>query len=389
MSDHPCVPWSWVVFQDTSLRIKLLKLLDRFIGPVLCRIAVLLLRPAPARSPAPQRFLVIRPGGIGDAVLTIPLVRELSRSFPGSRIDILAQRRNRAVFALADEGGGAVFSADGFAFFRVLAQLRRRRYDAIFDTEQWHIFSALTAVLVGSGERVGFDSRPLRSRLYHRRVPFRLEEFEAQKFLSLLDAYAPQENPRAIEVPFIRLRAAAQKQRSAQGFCVVISVSAHARLRLWPFERWEELCRFLIAKGRTVILVGSVAQRPLARRLLEAVRGAGAFSSFVGETTLAETAALIAAADYYIGMDSGVLHLAYALGKPAVGLFGPGIAAQWGPPGEFYRQVASSVACRPCGRLSYTPPCRRPRCMEAITAEAVVRAAQELEEVIRQKGQGR
>ena len=87
---------------------------------------------------------------------------------------------------------------------------------------------------------------------------------------------------------------------------------------------------------------------------------------------------MIARAAVYVSADTGLLHLAYALGVPAVHLFGPGVLAKWGPPGKRYVSVREPVPCSPCTTYGYTPPCcQGMACMLGIEAGRVLAAARE------------
>jgi heptosyltransferase II len=79
------------------LKIKLLKFLDRTAGTI---ATLLLTSPASASQQEMRSFLLIRPGGIGDAVLLTPVVNAIRAQFPAAKITVLAERRNASVFRL-------------------------------------------------------------------------------------------------------------------------------------------------------------------------------------------------------------------------------------------------------------------------------------------------
>jgi ADP-heptose:LPS heptosyltransferase len=93
-----------------------------------------------------------------------------------------------------------------------------------------------------------------------------------------------------------------------------------------------------------------------------------------GKSTLAQAAAIVAQVDVYVSADTGVLHLAYAVGTRTVHLFGPGVLSKWGPPGHRFRSIAADAPCSPCTVYGYTPPCNQGNvCMLRIEPERVVR----------------
>ncbi|MFZ1627300.1 MAG: glycosyltransferase family 9 protein, partial [Anaerolineae bacterium] len=99
--------------------------------------------------------------------------------------------------------------------------------------------------------------------------------------------------------------------------------------------------------------------------------------SAVGETSLAQLAALLQRSALVIGLDSGPMHLAAALGVPTIHLYGPVDAASFGPWGDpaRHRVITSAWACVPCNRLDFTDadlPLHP--CVRAITVEQVLAA---------------
>lgn len=159
--------------------LSLLKQADRLIGRL---AASLLSRPVPRQtSDPPQSILVIRPGGIGDAVLLAPALHALQKSYPGVTIDILAERRNAGAFALCP----CLRSVNRYdvpaEFFSVL----RSSYDIVIDTEQWHRLSAVVARIVRAGIKIGFATNE-RRRLFTHPIPYEQDDYEVDSFMGLL-----------------------------------------------------------------------------------------------------------------------------------------------------------------------------------------------------------
>lgn len=120
---------------------------------------------------------------------------------------------------------------------------------------------------------------------------------------------------------------------------VVLHPGAASPSRRWPPERFAAVARALAAAGERVVITGTKAERPVARRVAQAA-GLGEQSVLAGQTALAGLAALVAAASLVISNDTGVAHLAVAYGIPSVTLFGPVSPALWGPPAGIRRHMA-------------------------------------------------
>jgi ADP-heptose:LPS heptosyltransferase len=111
----------------------------------------------------------------------------------------------------------------------------------------------------------------------------------------------------------------------------VVHPGAASPARRWPVERWAAVARRELDAGRDVVVTGSVAEVPLACAVA-ASAGLDADHVLAGRTDVLELAGVVAAAGRVVCGDTGVAHLATALGTPSVVLFGPVPPSEWGPP---------------------------------------------------------
>lgn len=356
-----------------SGKVTLLKNLDRILG----RAAVCIVPPPPptVADPDIRTILVIRPGGIGDAALLAPTIYSLQRKFPAAKINILAEKRNAGTFALIP-GVARLLLYDSLSG---LLQALHGSYDLVIDTEQWHRLSALIARLTGAPLLIGFDTNE-RRRMFSHAIPYRHDDYEASSFLHLL-------LPLGIECEFDETacflfppddeseRAAALVQPLAGAPFVSIFPGASIRERQWGSASFKQVVKMLEADGVRAIIVGGVGDRGQGD---EIIRGSTALN-LAGLTTLVGTAALIARSRALLSGDSGVLHLGVGLGVPTVSLFGPGIAAKWGPRGARHIILNTKLECSPCTRFGTTPPClRNVDCLSGIAPETVATALLQL-----------
>lgn len=353
------------------LSVRGMKRLDTVAGSALAR---LLPRPRiPAAMPAMTGgLLLIRPGGIGDAVHLAPAIRLLAERFPHAPLDVLAERRNAGAFALCP-GIRELYQYDRPA---QLLQVLGNRYDVVIDTEQWHRLSAVVARGVRAPVKIGFAGNE-RARLFTHTLPYAHEDYETASFLRLLaplgiDGEVPPEEP-WLQVPEDALAVMKLQlpEPPAAGRRVVIFPGASIAERRWGTERFREVACWCLDHGHQVVVVGGDADRADAGAIVSGLPAV----NLAGETTLAETAAVIALADLVVSGDSGVLHIAVGLGCPTVALFGPGIAAKWAPRANRHVVLDKRLACSPCTRFGYTPACPHGvRCLREIVVADVTAA---------------
>jgi ADP-heptose:LPS heptosyltransferase len=370
-------------------RLGFLQSLDRRFGPALVRrmvpraraLATSRERGAPLPAGAVRRLLVIRPGGLGDAILMWPMLEVLRAAFPQARLDVLAERRNAGAFGISEPAANVI--RYDRSPLRMLAELRRNDYDLVVDTEQYHHLSVLLANALRPRWLCGFDTLG-RGRFQTHPVPHAEDVYEALSFLRLAEAVTGQRPAFDAERPFITVSGAAlawadEALHTAGGASVVaIMPAAGGSYRLWAPERFAEVARWLIARGHHVVVLagGDGAE---AAQLIAAAAASPMLSNLAGRTTLAQTAAVLSRCRLAISTDTGVLHVAYAVGTPTVSLFGPGLYRKWAPPGRAHRLVRRGLACSPCIRYGVLPLCPYDvACMREITVAGVIGAVEEL-----------
>ncbi|MDD5285562.1 MAG: glycosyltransferase family 9 protein [Desulfuromonadaceae bacterium] len=349
----------------------MMKTLDALIGRLIVSLLV-----SPARRGIPAdilSILLIRPGGIGDAVLLAPAIHSIRNNYPLVRITILAERRNAGVFPLVPEVDEVLCYDRPLEFYLALSG----RYDIVIDTEQWHRLSAVVARIVRAPVKIGFDSNE-RRRMFTHTLPYSHEEYEAVSFATLLlplksGGWGGELTAQFLYIPAAASEKAAVLLRSLNGNkFVAIFPGASIVERRWGADRFGQISVRLVEAGFKVVVVGGREDREDG----DVIAGAEGGLNLAGITNLAETAAVIALSTLLISGDSGVLHLAVGLDIPTVSLFGPGIAAKWAPRGEKHVVLNQNLSCSPCTRFGSTSPCPEDaRCMKEITAGQVMAAA--------------
>lgn len=351
-------------------KIRFLKSIDRIIGKTL----TFLLSHWQIRKTNPslfQNLLIIRPGGIGDAVLLLPSIRELKKVYPHLRIDILCEKRNSGVFKLSKEHENIYLYDRGMELFKCL----RNQYDIVIDTEQWHRLSAVVAFLTGAPVRVGFATNE-RERLFTHRIPYSHDDYEVYSFFHLIEpliGYVPEFN---YEEPFITIE---DRETPFDNYLsentIAIFPGASVKERRWGGEKYGMVARELIKSGYNVIIIGSKADRDDAKEITGIAKDA---IDLTGKTSLKDLALILKRCRLLITADSGILHLAVGVGTATLSLFGSGIERKWAPKGKRHRIINKNLPCSPCTRFGYTPKCRHTSCLRLIKPEEIVAIMDEL-----------
>jgi lipopolysaccharide heptosyltransferase I len=291
-------------------------------------------------------MLIIKPSALGDIATTLPLLCDLKALFPSSRIDWLIDpaladlvRGHDAVSELIyfDRKKIAGWLTHGTARtkLRVLIQtLHANDYDVVLDA-QGLLRSALLAKASGAKTRVGFaDAREGARFLYthHVKIP-RLRELAVVRMRALAAALAPQRPIVEFRMP-IQNAALLKIKNMVHTDQPLAAVIPGAR---WDAKRWSEqgyshIVRELAQCGMRVLVLGSPKEHALCQKVIEQSQVDAL--NMAGGTNLAELVAAISLCRVVVGNDSGPLHVAAALGRPLVGLYGPTDPASVGPFGQ-------------------------------------------------------
>jgi len=331
-------------------------------------------RPPAASGKSIQNILIIRPGGIGDAVLLIPAIIALKNAYPHACISVLAEKRNSAIFSLCPEVD-AIFNYDKPAeIFAVL----RGTYDVVIDTEQWHRLSAVVARCLRATQSIGFATNE-RKKLFTHAIGYSHDAYEVRSFKELLTPLmgTVSANPDAnfLMIPTDAARHATQMLESFSGKRVVaLFPGGSIPERRWGSDRFHILAQLLMKRGYAVVVVGGDDDRESGAEITRNL-GINAIT-LCGKSSLIETAAVLQEAAILISGDSGILHIGYGLGIKTVALFGPGIEIKWAPRGKNHVAINKNLSCSPCTKFGYTPHCKNDAaCMKQISAAEVYSAA--------------
>lgn len=164
--------------------------------------------------------------------------------------------------------------------------------------------------------------------------PWYATEHEVLRWCRLLQASGVPADPTRLDLP----APPGTPPPGAEG-ATVIHPGAASASRRWPTERWAAVARHETGRGRAVVVTGGPAERHLAAEVA-GLAGLPASAVLAGTTDVLGLASVVAAAGSVVCGDTGVAHLATAMGTPSVVLFGPVPPSQWGPPPDNRRHVA-------------------------------------------------
>jgi heptosyltransferase-2 len=302
------------------------------------------------------------PRWLGDAVHASPALASLKGLAGLKHLALAAPAEHQAYYeALGWSDGFHAFSSPGF-----VEKVKGQRFDVgILFPRSFH--SAWTLWRCGVRQRLGIADQG-RSLLLTRKFTWSAGRKEPLRLEYLALAQAAGAPPPQAD-PFVLLRASFPgKAKGAVKTAVIHPGAAFGRAKVWPLDRYEALARGLSARGVRVLALGGKAEAQACVKVALAGKG----ESAAGLTDLRGSMELLSMAGVFIGGDSGPLHLAAALGRPVVGIYGS-TSPLWTPPaGARATALWGRTTCSPCFRRDCSVGFR---CLNLVSVEAVLRAA--------------
>lgn len=302
-----------------------------------------------------MKVLIIKTSSLGDVLHTLPAVTDAASQVAGVRFDWVVEE----AFVEVPGWHAAVDSVIPVALRRwkhrplhvlrlgepqaAVRQLRQHSYARIVDAQG--LLKSAVISRFARGPRYGLDStsarEPLAARAYSRSFPVPRQQHAVQRVRQLFAAALEYEIPATEPDYGIRSRFQVAQRQS----CLVFLHGTTWSTKHWPDEYWIELAALATAAGLQVkIPWGNATEQQRAEKIAGAHQGV----EVLPRMRLGELAAVIAGASGVVGVDTGLVHLAAALGTPCVTLYGATDPGLIGTVGDAQLHLRATFPCAPC-----------------------------------------
>ncbi len=348
------------------------------------------------RPPLPEvgSILVFACNLLGDSVCRLPAIAAAKRTYPESRVAVVADPASRAVF----EGQAFVAEVRAFArtgtavaqaraWWRLIAWARRQRPDLVLDL-YGSKRTAVATKLVGARWRAGLH-RGWAARWYNLPAPSRGPVGSEGHMIQMVNQCVA---PAGISAEFVYVPLAiseadrtaadgliAERVHTGSASIIVLNPGARVEAKRWAPERFGRLARRVAdAVGARPLVIRSPDEEGLADRVVQA---SGEAAVALPVLSLKKLAAVLARASVLVSGDTGVLHVGTAMGVPAVILAGPNHPSLVAYPrlpqvALYHRDACEEWQGGPV--CAHHNTCRTRRCIDAITVAEAAAAVMEL-----------
>jgi ADP-heptose:LPS heptosyltransferase len=324
----------------------------------------------------PRSILLILPGALGDVVNTIPALKALRAHFPGSRLEA-AGTRERMELLLAGRIVDAIYEFDLHGFQALFAEKiseenRIKKFLEKFDL-----------IISWIQDRHGFLEQNLEktgkpSIFFREKLPLAKGSGPASETLSQpVRELGIKEFPAwpGLELPSKHLHRATEILGEDCSACLVVHPGSGSKSKCWPPERFAQAADVLAREFSLQVLALEGPADELASARM--CGNLGSNPRLIRNRSVLDVACVLSRARIYLGNDSGISHLAAALGVPSVVIFGPTDPAVWGPREPWARIIAPAVACAPCSE-EVRRTCPERKCLDELQVREVIIRAREL-----------
>lgn len=338
----------------------------------------------------PESVLIIRMSALGDIICALPVLRAIRDSFPETRVgwvvdsrfeDLLAPDPDIHQLHVAPVSRWKKLSKSPLAWPRLMSErrgldreLRQARYEVCLDL-QGILKSGFIARAAGARRTLHMGSGRIAKRTWlfpgERIAPISPHAVERMLPLAAaigadisnprFDLFIPEDDRRHADALF------AAHPFTNSGPVIALNPGAAAVHRMWAADRFAALAGRLHSElGARVVVIGGPSETALAEGI---ARDSGIDPlCTAGKTTLLQLAAVLDRCEVLVTGDTGPQHIAYALGKHVVSLFGPANPLSTGPYGPGHAVIQHPFPCQPCYAH---PTCKDFACMKAIQVDEV------------------
>jgi predicted lipopolysaccharide heptosyltransferase III len=328
-----------------------------------------------------RRVLVVRLRSIGDTVLATPSLYALRRFLPDAHIDVLLEDWVAPLLDASPDVDRVITVKrhDTSSRLRVVRQLRAEGYDVAFNLHGGST-AALLTFASGARHRVGYQSYRY-ARLHNHSAPPASDLWRREKTHSVEQQLAllgwtgvpvSDRPPTRLKVTIEAERSVARRLRDAhlgggENFALIHPAAAFDS-KQWAAENFARVVDHLHVRNIAAVAIAAPGEESVIRAINDTTR---APLVSLTDLTLPEVTALSSRARLFVGNDSGIAHVAAAVGAPSVVVFGSSNVAHWRPwtiaPAEAVRE---EMPCAPCA--GYTcPEFDVPQCIRRVSIERV------------------
>ena len=348
------------------------------------------------------KILIINPFGIGDVLFSTPLINALNKKYPGSSITYICNKRSYDILKNNPHISNIyIFEKDDYRklwaesklklvkeLTSLIGSLKQDSYDMVFDMSLGYIYSLVLLLFVGIPIRVGFNYRARGRFLTHKvTIDGFNKKHVIEYYLGLGGLVGLDISDKEMELAIARedrtwadVYLSEERISKDEKICGIIpgcgaSWGVYANHRRWSTWKFAEVADYIASHyGHRILIFGEEKEHELCMKTQSEMKTPAI--QLCGETKLSQFSALLDRCDIVITNDGGPLHMAVALKKKTISIFGPVDEHSYGPypPADRSIVITAQEACRPCYKNFKHKECGSLKCLANLRPDKVIKA---------------
>jgi lipopolysaccharide heptosyltransferase II len=329
-----------------------------------------------------KKILILRFSSMGDITMATALPRVLRKKFPDAQIDMAVREDFKDLIEWNPHLTNKIYLSKGEGFaglLKLTKKIRDTRYDLIIDAHR-SIRSRFICLFTPGTEKAYFDKRTIKRLIliFFKLNLFKKVDLQVVEYIKPLKKYGIEYDGKGTQIVIpedirkkVRAKISARIPSYGRKKMIGFVPSAQWPGKRWPVRNFDTLAGMIVEKlGADVLIIGG-KNDSFCADIASTHRNV---YSFAGEFTTAESAAALAECTAIVANDTGMMHVAEAVGKDVIGIMGP-TSFEFGcyPYRKSSRVIELDMWCRPCSKNGQGPCIRwgkRP-CLNNITPEMV------------------
>ncbi len=314
----------------------------------------------------PKKILAINFGGIGDEILFLPALSSLKKEFPDVKITLALEPRSKSVRNLSNLIDDVIcVDIKGkhkyFELLKFVLKALSGRFDMVFSSGANQLIPVLL-FMTGITYRYGFESGLLSRILLTKAVKLNKNQYASKMYHELVTPVTDYKT----EYPEIDAGEIEKEPNSVLIHPGVSKMSVTRNMiKTWKPEKWAELVKKILEKGKKVYLIGGPDDKDCIEKIVEIVGENPNFENLYGTTkNIMDLAKLTKRAEVLVCSDSAPMHIGVGVGTKTFALFGPTDEKKLIPDNEKYIAIKNNCDCRPCLWDKRQTTCDELKCLD-------------------------
>ena len=349
------------------------RFLDRYIGIPIIFILGLLKKRNKTLPDSIKKVAFLKTAGIGDTALMSAVIRDFKDAYPSVELTFFVSSNNYEMAQMIS-GIDKIIKLPIAKPLECIHVIKESgEYDIWIDFGPWPRINALLSCFSNARLKVGFKTKgQYRHYIYDATT-------EHSAYLHELDNYKNLLKQLGVDChnsPCINL----QIPECSDNRITIHMFPGGSRsyLKQWPDANWIEIIDQLTACNYEIFLTGAKIDCKKAEQIKAQIANRGSVNIVAGTLDLKQTAELLKSSTLVISVDTGIMHLASALGCNLITLHGPTSVKRWGHLNANAISLQSGLQCSPCLNLGFESKCQTNSCMASITAKALMDAVRKI-----------